>query len=296
VSTNEPALSIDMGGNDFGWQLAVVEPGTLRSLRGMSDDEVGAVTRALSAVREHTDRTAANLLLGAHERLADVISMLRPSRPLTPSDPRAKLNAVAVPLVSWLLMWAMFLDHALHDISDKYPNDPDRLEALRQATHDAFDRHAGYRMAEGLRDYVAHRGMPPLRIEGSVRRGANAERLESIAVSLDSQRLLTDSRLNRHVRQDIENSTAIVELTPMIGDAMVGMHAVMTNYAQLLEDHIQPHLERLVDLLRETAPSLPVFLNVAEGFTQLQVTALDDVIPYLIARGYVRDSGSDETD
>jgi hypothetical protein len=289
MPADEPALTIDMGGRSFGWHLCVAEPANLRSLRAMSDDEVATVTESLNAVREHMSQTTVSLLVGAHQRMVDVISALRPSRPLTPSDPRTKLNAVAVPLVSWVLMWGMFLDHALHDISDKHPGQASQLAVLRGATHVAFDGHSGYRMAEGLRDYVAHRGMPPLSIQGSVRRGVNDERVESVTVSLMPERLLEDSKFNRHARQDIENGTALLVVPDFVADAMAGMETVMDKYAQLLEPGIVPHLELLAALLAETAPMTPVFVKVQEDLRQLQVTAMDDVLPYLVFRGYIRD-------
>lgn len=291
MSASDAALTIDMGGIDYGWQLALFEPGKVRSVRSMTQYEVDEVSASLNAIREHTDRTAASLLLGAHDRVMDVLATMRPGNPQTMANPKARLNEIAVPLVSWLLVWAMFLDHALHDLSDKYP-DSDRLELLRAATHDAFDRHPGYRMAEGLRDYVSHRGMPPLKIEGTVRRGAGDVRVESVMVTIEPQRLLEDAKLNRHVRTDIDDGTAILELSRMVGDAMVGMHDVMTRYAQLLEDHLVPHLERIVELLGETAPNLPIIINMADGLRNLQWMPVDDVLPYLVARGYVRDGGA----
>jgi hypothetical protein len=289
VADDAPALTIDVGGS-YGWHLSVAEPGAVRSVRDMTDDEVRTVTAALNTVREHMDQTAMTLLVGAHQRVIDVATGLRPSRPLTPSDPRKKLNEVAVPLVSWVLTWGMVLDHALHDISDKYPDDRGPLKALAGATHQAFDAHPGYRMAEGLRDYVAHRGMPPLQIQGTVRRGRNDERLESVTVRLVAERLLEDTKFSGHVRRDIESGEALLGLSELVGDAMAGMQAVMAKYSELLEPGLVPNLELLVALLSETAPHVPFFVRVDEQH-QISMAAMDDVLPFLIFWGYIRDSG-----
>jgi hypothetical protein len=185
-----PALTIDMGGHPFGWHLAVGREGTLQSLRAMSDPEMEAITTSLSAVRAHMNHTAADLLIGGQEQLLTAVSSLPLNGgPGSLGGPKT-VNRVAVPLASWVLIWGMFLDHALHDVSSKYPDSPERPDALREALRRALDTHPGYRMIEGLRDYVAHRGMPPVTIQRKVHRGPDGNPDRKMTVAIDPERLL----------------------------------------------------------------------------------------------------------
>ncbi len=107
-------------------------------------------------------------------------------------------------------------------------------------------------------------------------------------MALDGGDVLAWRKCPASVKRDLTNSTALLDVSEMVADAMAGMKLVVEKYDELLEAQVSMHVDVLLNLIAETAPKMPGFVKV-DNTGQPTFAPMDDVLPYLVEGGYVRD-------
>jgi len=238
---------------------------TLDEVRPIDPTEEQALRDAIRYCREYAERVPVRLVLVSRANLQEAVDRLQHE------DSKHQTFRVAqqvdVALVSFLLMWRLFLDHVSHDLSQRFGKPSAEFERFDQATHDAFDSHPGYRLVEGLRNYVQHVGMPPLTYTVSRRRGTDGEP-ETVAeatASLDRQKLVDWKKGSALLRKELAAGQGPLPLLPLVDDAMEGFASLVAVLAQIDGPELAQHIALLQALVNEAAPDVPALAEVGPG-------------------------------
>lgn len=238
---------------------------TLDEVRSVDPAEEQALQEAIRYCREYAERVPVRLVLVSRANLQEAVDRLQHE------DSRHQTFRVAqqvdVALVSFLLMWRLFLDHVSHDLSQRFGKPSPEFDRFDQATHNAFDGHPGYRLVEGLRNYVQHVGLPPVTYTVSRRRGTagEPETVAEATVSLDRQKLVDWKKCSALLRKDLAAGQGPLPLLSLIDDAMEGFASLVAVVTQIDGPELAQHIELLQALVDEAAPDVPVLAEVSPG-------------------------------
>ena len=155
----EPAVEIDLGGSRCSLQAGTA--GSLRLIRALTDAEAHDIEAATAVWRVYLGSNPFRLLLVSANRVEHEVRSLSSSPPRPPT-----IDDLFEGYVSWLLLFQMTLDQWKAEIDSRFGKESAEATRLRVASHQAYDRWLGYRIAAGVRDRVAHRSLPPLTATG----------------------------------------------------------------------------------------------------------------------------------
>jgi hypothetical protein len=258
-------------------------------LRSVEESEFSAINNAIDYCRKYGNRHTVRLVRaekirfdGTRSNLADCPDALLP----------VAIGEAQVSFVSFLLMWRMFLDHARHDLSERFGGKSStEYVAFEVATHSLFDHHPGYRLIDGLRNYVQHVGMPELDYKVSRREGGPGEAPLVAEVSVVLRRdgllhLLRSRGGHRKLREDLSSSPATLPIVDLVQDGMVAFEVLVEHLASVDSPELKMHVERLRDILAETHPGIPMIgdlsdVNPAEGGS-MKLTRFDDLFQFIL--------------
>jgi hypothetical protein len=118
------------------------------------------------------------------------------------------------PITNWLMSWGAYGDHC----AARHPKESPARAKVIAAQNGEFDASSAYRLAEGLRNYVTHVRLPPIRLSVSEHDDpAAGESTPQRHCRFEPDELLTSwNNWSRLARLDLEGSS-----TPILLDAFV---------------------------------------------------------------------------
>ena len=211
------------------WSLGYAYDSTIEELRKLTIDELALFDSSVQLLRRYSRRLAYELVQLAQAQYlriqSDSIAMWASDRKTQALLPDTVSNATAA-LVGWVLHFRLFLDHARRDLLHRFGEDSPECQNFITATRQAFDEHVGYRLAEKLRNYVAHCGMPPIVANAERKLGPTGKKETSLALLLDRDTLLSDYKKWGPVKADLQSMTHRFPVDPLIEDAAAGLQSV----------------------------------------------------------------------
>lgn len=257
------------------------------SLRRVPDDEASAIEDALSFCRRHARRLPIQLVLRGRAAIDQAVK--------NASDPAAAnmlpiaVENIQVALVSWLFLWRLFLDHTAHDLSMRFGATSDVAEAFAARMSEMYDRHAGYRLVEGLRNYTQHVELPGVLVTQNQRRGdvlaGEAPVVVDLEVRLPVNGLLSWASCPSTLRRDLKADPTDRPVLALIDDAMTGFralvsHVIATNVVEMGE-HIALLHGLCAEVGADATPALCTAVPTGAGGLRLSMVRMDDVMPFL---------------
>ncbi|MGW5742328.1 hypothetical protein [Amycolatopsis sp. NPDC003861] len=202
---------------------------------------------------------------------------------LRENEVRETAEELNASIVSFVLIWRLCIDQARHDISDRFGKDSQQLSNFTLATKQAYDEHFGYRLVEGLRNYVAHRAMPP--ISGNIQQSRGTQPNEVVitpTITLSKTPLLESGKMPKILKQDLEDHPEErIPLPEAIDDAMSGFQKITDALFEIDRPQLEEHLMRLRDLVLETQPEVPALMEYTKSTTGVRqisgFTRFDDL-------------------
>jgi len=241
-------------------------------VRRLPPDEAGQARAAIGFCRNHFQREAVGLMFSATELLRVAVERLTPNEP-TFARRAGQVQAAAL---SWLLLWGMLREHQSTDLRRRFGETT--FEAIEKVRNRTYDAHPGYRMAEGLRVYVAHLTMPPLRITGSENASGT-----TTSVTIDGARVLAWDSCPGNLKKDLR-ATPTPDLLPLVEDAMAALEEVLIEVFVLDVPQLQEESRRLLVLADEVPEgTLPVITTVPADLATKGGALQQDVFADVIA-------------
>jgi len=160
-----------------------------------------------------------------------------PSRPW--SEMISDIHLFNRRIINLLTTCRLYLDHTPHRITAAVPDDDTLRSAMKRCWSKRYEASFAYRLAEELRNYVQHRGLP---LSG-VRRGGRvvdpsfpqAGSEHTLEFNIDRDRLIEDPKFKARVADELRDIDGRVDIRPMIRE-----------YVTLLADSHQ-ELRSMVD-------------------------------------------------
>jgi hypothetical protein len=168
---------------------------TWTEIREVDSTELTEIEGAISFARQYAQRYTVRLVYSGKAAFDQAFAKLH--QPLPGSAAQMAADEIEVALVSFLLMWRLFLDQTRHDLSQRFGDQSAEYNQFKTAASAAYDARPGYRFVEGLRNYVQHVGMPGLR-SSSVRRHGEAN---DPAIVTDATVVMPRESLLEYLRQ-----------------------------------------------------------------------------------------------
>lgn len=119
-------------------------------------------------------------------------------------------------VLDWLLATRLFLDHTLHELCDQLGSKNRAVRSWDDARRAEHAAHRGYRILYDLRDYCAHKGMPPLHYHAH--ENMNGER--ATEVTLEPVTLLRSFDWKRHARADLQAAAGSLDFEELAAEYM----------------------------------------------------------------------------
>ncbi len=155
---------------------------------------------------------------------------------------------VGVKFLNWLSSGRLFLEHSKVAIIRNFGADSPELVAWDNYRRAAFDSSAAYRLAERLRDYVVHVGLPPITGKGHV--DANERRLGFVLNPAHLLELWDGWKAD--VKRDLQESSEPIPLYRLVGEAMLELR----DLEKVIYSYARPYVAECVALLVEAAEPL----------------------------------------
>ncbi|MEV4057078.1 hypothetical protein AB0J55_38230 [Amycolatopsis sp. NPDC049688] len=233
----------------------------IETLRPVTEDEERSIRDALLYCRTYAARLSTRLVVGAKSNFDEVAGRL--NQHLHGDEVRQTSEELSASLVALALIWRLCLDQLRHDISDRFGKDSEQLNKFALATNRAYDEHFGYRLIEGLRNYVAHRAMPPISGNVEQKRGNSpGEVIITATITLAKAPLLESGKMPKTLKNDLEAyPESDIPLPETIDDGMVGFQKVNDVVFEIDRPQLENHLTRLRNLILETQPDVPALVD-----------------------------------
>jgi hypothetical protein len=281
----KPKFAFAVDSTFAGWQLAQLGPDSVRAVRNLDAEESDRLNRAVYTLRDHIKGQPTRLLVSAEAMLVQAIEAL-PVPGDTPDGGPEVLDLIALPMVSWLLMWRLQRENLTADVRTKLRDQPERCKDFERIKRDVFDTNPSYRLAEGLRDYVQHYASPPITIQRGARRKLDGatERFNRVTVHIEPLREW--GGLKAPLRRDLVALSTGPDLRTMISEAMAGMAAVTQGYERIVAGVLGDAISELRAVLAETAPFGATFVQIIRNGNDLQIrlAPASDVFAWLVGQ------------
>jgi hypothetical protein len=256
---------------------------TLTEIREVGDTELDEIQEAIKVVRARARPYTVQLVRTAWTTFDQTVVRLH--GPLPGTTARVISSEIEVALVTLLLMWRLFLDHTRHDLSQRFGKPSSEYEKFETATNTAYDDHAGYRLLEGLRNYVQHVGMPGLHATANRRVGKAGEPavVTDVTIVLPRDRLLAYLRSSggqRLLRQDLEQGTDPLPILDLLKDAMQAFEELVQVLIEIDSPKLMQSLRKIKSLFDEATPGMAAladFSNYTRNGGSLTLTRFDDL-------------------
>ena len=236
----------------------------------MGVTELQEIREAIAFTRTYARRYTVQLVFSGRATFDQALAKLH--QPLSDMATKSAAEELVVALVTFLMMWRLFLDQSRHDLSERFGDQSLNFTKFIDATRTAYDNHPGYRLVEGLRNYVQHVGMPDLDISTNSRQGNSGELpiVVEASVVLRREGLLEYLRKyggQRILRQDLEQQSSPLPVIELLDDAMRAFEELVRFLIDIDSPDLISHLERIKALADEAAPGAAWLVDLG-GVTQ----------------------------
>jgi hypothetical protein len=153
-------------------------------------------------------------------------------------------HSVTRRLVNFLTTARLYIDHALHGLSQTCGKDSSISLAAKQAAVREYDAFFGYRVMDALRNYVQHRGLPTYAISFKGSRDDSEEKIQlrqAVIPSLDVRAIKRDGGFKKQVLDEIEKkagSSDRLSLLPLVREYVEGLGRIHADIRDLFGDKL----------------------------------------------------------
>lgn len=189
----------------------------VQALVPIGESDHARLSESCAAVVRFVEQQSFSLVERNYDVLLRAIDRTR-TEPLSPDQDQVREHffEISFNVLDWLLAARMFLDHARYDLSSKRGKDSTALQEFDQLRRSEHAGHQGYRLMYELRDYCAHRGLPPL----DLRANANRSGSQEFTIQLDPQSLLERYDWKKWTREDLSAMAGPVAFEELAEDYM----------------------------------------------------------------------------
>ena len=148
-------------------------------------------------------------------------------------------------LLNLLSACRLYLDHLPQRLAIVLGSGAPEIERAREITHEQYDLLLGYRVLEGIRNYIQHRNLPVRNISW------NSDRMEQndggfvwrnvVTPRLDVAQLVEDKGLKPAVLEDLRRIGTAVDLKPLVREYVQGLGLVHAH----VRAHVLPVMARV---------------------------------------------------
>jgi hypothetical protein len=259
---------------------------SLHEVREITASEMAELNESIIYCRRYSERYDVRLVHISKSTFDQALAKL--SQPF-PSQMVAVLNQEAeVALVTFLLMWRLFLDHSKHDLSQRFGKPSATFDQFIQKTSDVYDRYPGYRLIEGLRNYVQHVGLPGLQVTVSQSLEGDGSVIRNATAVLSTSTLLDWGKCPALLRADLEKFSATLPIVDLVQDAVCAFAELASELSAIDAPELRRHFARIQQIVDEVAPDTPliaqeslehIVLNGGSG--EVTLIRFDDVLRFM---------------
>lgn len=254
-------------------------------IRWVTAEERAEIIKAASFMRRYGENNPFRLLSTAHQTFEDAVEEIAGRS--ADSHFSHMVNKLTAELVSWLLLWRLTIDHWRHDISDRFGTESESYVKLLAALAGQYDARPAYRVVEGMRNLVQHREMPPLHVNDNDQLESDGTRSRTLSITISVEWFLNWPQCPRLLREYLEHQgIQRVDIVSAVRGAMDGLSEVLPTYVYIDTIDLDVHLRRLISLLDEAEPGLPLLATSRSSRNDNQLlefnfVRFDDIIPIL---------------
>ena len=262
------------------------ESKTWTYIRDLTPLEEGKVNDAITHCRRYARRVPVQLVYAGHRNLKHAVARFCDTSE-SRTDGRGRAQDVETALVGLLLFWRLCLDQVRADLSARFGKTSTQWATFVEATNRCYDESLGYRLAEGLRNFVQHVDMPGLTFARSAGRSRSGEyrTASSCSIQLSPERLLNWKDCPRTLRNDLAMSSQSLSVVDLIDDAITAFGQLTREIASIDEPELDAHLGVLQSLVDEADPDQPILCDISglgdDPPFNLELTMFDDLLPLL---------------
>ncbi|WP_154663826.1 hypothetical protein [Saccharomonospora iraqiensis] len=271
------------------------ESGTVsyRYIRALDNAEIEGIERAINFCRQYGERLPIKIVFTTYSSFCELIDQLLSSREL---QTKSILDAIHAQVSAFCLFWTLFIDHSKADLSSRFGKESGAYLRFVRASNEAYDRHPGYRLVDGLRNYVQHVGLPNIAVSKQVKGEppAFAEASVDVQVSLVIQPLvaaLVKRKEKKVLVADLESiSSDTIDLVWYLNDAMSGFRYLVKVLGEIDGPELKQSATLLKSVLSETKGEFPAIQEIVIDHTSGKITSFNqiqfsDVLPLVTAVG-----------
>lgn len=187
--------------------------------------------------------------------------------------------------VGWILVWRLILDQTDHDLSSRFGEDSDQRKKYSAARKQAYDNSREYRLAEALRNFVQHRGMPSLVFNKTERLDpVTRQKTTKVSYALPISDLLDWPKCPATVKNEFRSNPDLkLELPEIIERSMAAMNPILLEWIKISIPELSTHVNFLRKIFAE-ASGVPLLLRVVPPLagskiveTNFEMVALHDL-------------------
>ncbi len=237
-------------------------------------DQVLEIKRAISYCRDYSDRNAAQLVRSGYSAVKSAIDGLGTQ---TTIQFRNGVSVIDATTASFTFLWRLFFDHTFRDLSQRFGKESEQYQSVIDATSKAFDNHFGYRLIDGLRNYIQHNAMPPLSVSHSQQLDDNDKvPRERITITFHTSPLLEylmDRNEKRPLQRDLRSlNEEDISFMELLDNAMLGFTTVVAAVTKVDAPELKRSISLLQGLIIETAPNFPELITIPNfNFSEIRV-------------------------
>lgn len=207
----------------------------VQALVPIAESDHDRLSESCAAVVRFIEQQSFSLVQRNYGALLEAINRIR-SEPLSPDQDRVREQFLEISLnaLDWLLAARMFLDHARYDVSSRRGRDSPELKEFDDLRRSEHATHRGYRLMYELRDYCAHRGLPPVDLKARASRSGAQE----VTIQLNPRSLLQQHEWKKWARDDLSAMPAPVSFEELAEEYM----GCLTRLARLTQRKLAPEV------------------------------------------------------
>jgi hypothetical protein len=255
---------------------------TIRVMRPILEGEYNEVRSAISYCRTYSDRLSFRLVAGGKKNFDHAVDRLNDN--LIEPEVRQASEEISVALVSFVLLWRLSIDQALTELSARFGKTSSQYTDFVQKTKDLYGSHPGYRLVEGLRNYVAHHGMPPISGQVTMERAPETESgiTSTFVLGLSKSKLLASDNIPRILKRDLEESESDdLPLVELMEDAASAFATLVDQMIEFDRPELDAKLEILYSIFNETVPEVPAIADMSTSRKVKKLLRFDDLFPLM---------------
>jgi hypothetical protein len=264
-------------------------------LREIDVSEFDRINNAIFFCRQYGDRLPIKIIFTTHESILRCVHTL-PN--VDGIDSRRLTDEIHAQLSAFCLFWTLFIDHAKSDLSRRFGKESAAYAAFLDACSSAYDAYPGYRLIDGLRNYVQHVRMPNVSVTVNryLKPPDYAEEVLQVQLSLEVGNLLEALRVRgekKLLQADLlKIQSGEVDLLGYLQSAMRGFRDLVATVGNIDGHELKQNATILKAILEEVGGEFPVIQGVSpqemtRGSQSLSLKQLrfSDVIPLVMAVG-----------